>query len=434
MRIGFLFNHDGTHQIAHTMPIAVALARRGVEVDVLTSSASQREAAGALLPVNSTVQFINIGPGRFAEAADQLLKFVAPYRRVAVLKANRELFEQFDALVVPETTTTLLRTRYGITSPKLIYVPHGAGDGAAGFQAPTRHFDLVLLSGKKVRRRMLGEGLVNRENSAVIGYPKFDSVDLEHRPKLFDNDRPTVLYNPHYNPVLSSWYDHGNAILDWFSRQSNFNLIFAPHVMLMKRSIHTSLLYRSTRVRPPVRPKYRNMAGLLIDLGSRFSTDMTYTRAADIYLGDVSSQIYEWCHRPRPAIFINANRTDWLRDVNYAHWRLGDVIEGLESLPHALSRAEREPDRYEAKQRRAFRETFFLSKGRPAENACDAILSFLGTIDYSNADHERRTSQTSKGLSQGSDLLQREWLQVNQADKAGYRSIRGNQISNASEN
>ena len=99
MKIGFLFNHDGTRQIAHTMPIAVALARRGVEVYVLTSSASQREAASALLPVNSTVRFIDIGPSRFAEAADHLLKFVAPYRRVAVLKANRELFEQFVAFM-----------------------------------------------------------------------------------------------------------------------------------------------------------------------------------------------------------------------------------------------------------------------------------------------------------------------------------------------
>ena len=399
MRIGFLFNHDGTHQIPHTMPIAVALARRGVDVDVLTSSPQQRETARALLHPDSKIRFIDIGPGPLAEAADQILKHLAPYRRIAVLRANRALFEQFDALVVPETTTTLLKTRFGVTSPKLIYVPHGAGDGAAGFQSPTRHFDLVLLSGSKVQRRMLGEGLVNRTNCAVIGYPKFDSVDFEHRPKLFENDRPTVLYNPHFNPSLSSWYNHGNAILDWFSRQSDFNLIFAPHVMLFKRVVHTSLLHRATRIRPSIRARFRNLPGILIDTGSARSIDMTYTRAADIYLGDVSSQIYEWCHRPRPAIFINGQGArSWDRDSNHAHWHLGDVIDALEDLPAVLARARLLPGRYEARQRRAFRETFLLSGGKPAERACDVMLRFLGESARVAPDgerDERRTVQPS---------------------------------------
>jgi hypothetical protein len=29
MRIGFLFNHDQVHQVAHSLPIALALARSG---------------------------------------------------------------------------------------------------------------------------------------------------------------------------------------------------------------------------------------------------------------------------------------------------------------------------------------------------------------------------------------------------------------------
>jgi hypothetical protein len=359
------------------MPIAVALARRGVDVAVLASSVQQREVASALVPPGCAIRFIDIGAGRVAEAFNDVLRYVAPYRRVAVLKANRALFEQFDALVVPETTTTLLRTRYRISSPKLIYVPHGAGDGAAGFQPPTRHFDLVLLSGDKVRRRMLGEGLVSPANSAVIGYPKFDTIDFQNRPKLFDNDLPTVLYNPHFNPRLSSWYDHGNAILDWFASQSAFNLIFAPHVMLFQRVIHTSLVHRTTRVRPAIRAEYRKLPRVLIDTGSQRSIDMTYTRAADIYLGDISSQIYEWCHCPRPAIFINVEGRQWHDDPDYAHWHLGQVINGPTSLPAALEQAIRHSKRYSMRQRRAFRETFLVSDESPADKACESILTFL---------------------------------------------------------
>ena len=46
---------------------------------------------------------------------------------------------------------------------------------------------------------------------------------------------------------------------------------------------------------------------LRFDPGSPASTDMTYTRAADIYLGDVSSQVYEFIAEPRPCSAAASN-------------------------------------------------------------------------------------------------------------------------------
>src|ERR1700742_2151407 len=47
MKIGFLYNHDASHQVPHTIPIAAALAKRGIDIEVLTSSEAQRAIAHA---------------------------------------------------------------------------------------------------------------------------------------------------------------------------------------------------------------------------------------------------------------------------------------------------------------------------------------------------------------------------------------------------
>jgi hypothetical protein len=379
MRIGFLFNHDASHQVPHTVPIAAALAKQGIGVEILTSSEEQRAIVQALLPADATVLFRSLTVGAASRVADYFLRHVAPFKRIAILRENRDLFSQFDALVVPETTSTLLKTRFGLRNLQLIYLPHGAGDGAAGFQPVTKHFDFVLLSGRKVRDRMLASGLVTAGNHAVIGYPKFDRLGLRPPTRFFDNDRPTVLYNPHFNPLLSSWYAEGEKVLAWFAAQDRFNLIFAPHVMLFKRRLHTSLIHRKMRFRPAVPRRFRNRPGILIDLGSSRSIDMSYVQSADIYLGDVSSQIYEWIQTPRPAIFFNTHKPDWQEASDYRHWALGEVIQRFDQFPAAVDRAMAQPDVYKNLQEAAEEETFSITDRPAGERAAEVILAFLRT-------------------------------------------------------
>lgn len=379
MRIGFLYNHDASHQVPHTISIAAALAARGVDVEIFTSTDEQRAVATALLPATAIVQFTMLDIGPVSRAADLLLRHVLPFRRLAILRQNLDVFARLDALVVPETTSTLLKTRFGLTSTKLIYLPHGAGDGAVGFQPATRHMDLVLLSGDKVRDRMLALGLIAESGHSIVGYPKFDHLEGNPEPRLFDNDKPTVLYNPHFNPLLSSWYPLGVDILDWFASQDRFNLIVAPHVMLFKRLLHTSLIHRTVRYRRGVPRRFLHHPMIRVDKGSRRSIDMSYVRAADIYIGDASSQIYEWIQRPRPAIFFNTRRADWQGAADYRYWALGDVIETIGDLPAALERAMTRPDAFAAVQRQAALDTFSMSAQPAGERAADAILAFMRT-------------------------------------------------------
>ena len=74
----------------------------------------------------------------------------------------------------------------------------------------------------------------------------------------------------------------GLDVFDFFVENSNYNLIFAPHVVLFKRFIrHKGFLPK----------KYYDTPNILIDTGSQASADMTYMLNSDIYLGDVSSQV-----------------------------------------------------------------------------------------------------------------------------------------------
>jgi hypothetical protein len=378
MKIGFLFNHDGLHQISHTAPIIAELARYdGVELQVLVSSQTQEERVRALVgDAAAHIHYIRLEIGRVAAALDAALRWIAPFRRLAVLRANRAIFASLDILVVPETTSLLLRDRLGLDKLKFVWIPHGAGDRSVGFRAVARGFDLVLLSGNRVRDRMLAADLVRPDNHAVIGYPKFDTVDpATALPSLFDNDRPTVLYNPHFDPLLSSWYDFGRPVLEWFAGQDRFNLIVAPHVMLFRRTLHGSVEHHRIRWRGSIAARYRDLPHILIDEGSTRSVDMSYTRASDIYLGDASSQIYEWIARPRPAIFIDAaNHPAWRADANFAHWRLGQVITRMAELPDALDNALADPAGYRTIQQDAFRATFSTSESSASARAASVIM------------------------------------------------------------
>lgn len=153
------------------------------------------------------------------------------------------------------------------------------------------------------------------------------------------NGRPTVLYNPHPAPHLSSWYEDGRKILDYFYKSDRYNLIFAPHVMLFHRPF--VLTIDQLRLRKPgkIAQKYWDAPNIHIDLGSAASNDMTYTMAADIYLGDVSSQIYEFLYYPRPSLFMNSHNVEWQNDPNYLHWKTGDVLSDIDNLDQALAKS-----------------------------------------------------------------------------------------------
>lgn len=385
MRIGFLFNHDQVHQVAHSLPIALALARAGVDAEIVVATTNPRLSAevirlgGGL--IGRSIRLVELGLKRKSRRlASDMLQSLLPASKLLVYGDNLEFFRTLDVLVVAEKTSLILKTRHGLKNLRIIHTRHGAGDRAVGFDAASAGFDHVLVSGPKVRDRLVNEAGVDPAGISIVGYPKFDlapSGSSIH--PLINDGRPVVLYNPHVSPHLSSWYEVGRQVLDWFVEHDDHHLIFAPHVMLFERPVVFSIDRLSMNRPGHIEERYLRAPNIHIDLGSRASTTMAYTDRADIYIGDASSQVYEFLRRPRPCVFLNPHRLAWQNDPNFAHWQAGQVIEQVSDLESALAGAHDAHLRtYRSVQQALFDYSFDLTEEPSSVRAARAVTRFMG--------------------------------------------------------
>ena len=395
IRIGFLLNHDAAHQVMHCIPTAFELAQRNPEFSVVIISTTEEEATAvaeiaADYPDASCEIEVAEPPG-YASLFDKLTGHAMLAKRFGVLWRHRKLFCELDVLVVPDKTSLVLKRWLGPACPLIINTFHGAGDRSGGYRGVVG-FDYHLLPGRKYEQRMLAEGIVDPDHYTVVGYVKFDRLGSTPRPKLFSDDRPTALYAPHFDPWFSSWYGWGEPILEFFANSPDYNLIFAPHVLMYQRRWHIATEGGMPRRTPAVPEFARRAPNILVDTGSIASIDMTYTRAADIYLGDVSSLVYEFLIEPRPCVFFNRQQADWKENENFRFWSTGEVVDSLSDLPAALARTRSEPTRYLAEQKRAIAEAFDLTETPSSIRAADAITAFLAAEGLLRGGKESRNT------------------------------------------
>jgi len=384
MRIGFLFNHDQVHQVAHSLPIALALARADTPAEIVVATTNRRLSAEVIRLgqglIGTKIRMVELGLKRPASRlAHHTLENVIPATKLMVYGDNLDFFRTLDVLVVAEKTSLILKTHYGLKNLRLVHTRHGAGDRAIGFDKASKGFDHVFVAGPKIRDRLVAETGVDPAAISVVGYPKFDLAPSPPVFPLQNDGRPVVLYNPHPSPHLSSWYVMGRRVLDWFVEHEEYQLIFAPHVMLFERSFVVTI--DKLRLERPgrIQERYLRAANIHVDLGSRASTTMAYTQRADIYLGDASSQVYEFMLRPRPCLFLNPRHLAWEGDANFTHWRAGPVIDRPERLGEGLERARCDHAAvYRPVQQMLLDQTFELTEEPSSVRAARALARFCG--------------------------------------------------------
>jgi hypothetical protein len=344
MKIGFLFNHDQIHQVAHSLPIAVALRRDYPDAEIVVAVTNARlasEVTRLSLMLGYRMKIVRLGLKRMgSRIASRLLEAAVPVSKLAIYRDNLDFFRTLDALVVAEKTSLLLKTRYKLDICDHPHAPRRGGSRDR-LQQGERRLRSCAGVGPRLRDRLARDAGVARSAERR----RLSQIRSARRPRaeppFADPSKPTVLYNPHPSPHLSSWYKHGRQVLEHFLNDDRYNLIFAPHVMLFHRPF--VLTIDKLRIDRPgiIEQRYLDAPNIHIDLGSRASTDMTYTRAADLYLGDVSSQIYEFLHTQRPCLFINSHGVEHRGNPNYAHWQSGEVIDTPDDAGHgAGSRAD----------------------------------------------------------------------------------------------
>lgn len=351
-RIAFLAISQA-HQYLHWLPAALRLAQDpGVEVTVLGSSAAGLDFIRSYDPE---------GRLRYQRLWAPSLRpdglFTPPKRRLTLLLNSRTI-AGYPTIVTTETTSGLLYRLPGFHS-RIIHLKHGAGDREGSYNPKHAHFDLTLVNGPKDKERLIARGLATEENCIVVGYAKFELVRPSASP--FASDRRIAVYNPHFDETLSSWFRHGAEIVAAMERIPNWNFVVAPHVKVRGGpAIGTSA------------------ANVIIDRGSVRSIDMSYTECAQVYLGDISSQVYEFLRRPRPCIFLNLDRIEWRGQENYVHWHLGQVIESVEQLGPALERAAKLQPQFEPAQRQMVVQSLDPRDEPASERQARAILEFAG--------------------------------------------------------
>lgn len=380
----FLFNHDAGHQVAHLASAAAAMVRLHPELACTIAygtPAIRKRLEKLIAPeVATRLEWVELCLPRWlqiiAAVADKLL----PASRLLRLWLHRHLFACSDVVVSTERTCLQAKRHLGPDeTPLFAVIPHGAGDRNVSYHPDFAKFDCVLVAGQKIVDQMLAHG-VDRERLAVIGYPKFETIDFSRKRDFFGNGNPTFVYNPHFDPYLSSWYDAGPALLDWFASEQGqrFNCIFAPHVMLFRKQLHISPEFKVARKRPQVPTKALRASNIIIDVDSERLFDMSYMLAADSYIGDVSSQIYEFLVRPRAAFFIDClGKEEPPDDQSSMFHKAGPVVHSVGALTALLPDFNRIGAEYQLAQQELFSYTFDSAIGRASERAANAISNLL---------------------------------------------------------
>lgn len=214
----------------------------------------------------------------------------------------------------------------------------------------------------------------------VTGYSKFERIDLSAKPEFFDNGQPTFVYNPHFDPHLSSWYEAGPELLRWFASEEGqaFNLIFAPHVMLFRKTMHVSPEYKIAKRRPDVPEEAANAKNILVDVNGPRLFDMSYMLSADGYIGDASSQLYEFLVRPRPAYLLDPNGALGEQGAGELPFlKTGPAYRKVSELAADLADWQSVGERYRKAQDDLIAHTFDLSDTPPSSRAAQAIADAI---------------------------------------------------------
>lgn len=371
MKILFLFVGE-RHHVFHALPIAAEMRASHPDIDIHVAIACEDQLPLVHQVLDAYPDFSppirNLDLPQPARTLHKL-GLLRGQQRLMRLMTSLPYLRQFDAIVVPERTTTVIR-HYLSPRTQLIFTPHGAGDRAVMLDPRDKFFDFVLVAGKKSEQRLLQAGTIRRGAYATTGYVKLDFMRRlrSSRGRLFENDRPTVLYAPHFRPSLSSWDRYGLDIIRAFAAQDRFNLVVAPHI---RRFDHVP-----DSVKDPI--KALAVPGkIIVDLDSERLVDMTYTGGADIYLGDVSSQVYEFLAEPRPCVFVDAHQTDWQDNPDYLFWTLGDVASTPEEVLPAIEAAQARHPLYAARQRQALIDSIGEGMEGAAARSAEAIVQHL---------------------------------------------------------
>ena len=364
--VAFLFLGE-TLLIPHLFPIVEALAdaRADVAVDLWVSTSTHEQLLAGWTAHLPQVR-VRRAPGfrRLAAAAPGQRPVLPP--KLPMLLRLAPALARTSIVVCAEQTSLWLPRAFPWLRTRFVKTSHGVGSMSARDDKRRMAATYTLVPSEQERATYLTRGMAPDRIEAT-GYVKAAFRQRTPARTLFAADRPVLLYTPHWQAHRSSWPAWGPQVVAQLGAQRDWNVILAPHQRLIERA-------------PALRETLARVADLPhvhVDLDSFATVDGSYTAAADLYLGDTSSQLIEFLARPRPAVFLNAHGHAWADDPAYTMWRAGEVVDDLADLLPALARAPARHAEYAAIQHDLATAALGDASGAGGARAAAAVLRVL---------------------------------------------------------
>jgi hypothetical protein len=329
----FCYNQS-IHHIHHTLFIAIELSniQNQYPVTVLsTSHEASQIIEGELAAIPNRVRLIKIKHPWYRHSGYHVNWFVFLCR----LRMHRPL-----AVVVTEYFDNVFRQLNVKTA--WIFTSHGPEN--RGFSHPhIKDYDLVFCASEEDARRV--ENLIGPlTNYQAFGYSKLDYLYYHPNPdRQARKERPTIIYNPHFDKTQSSFYQSGLALLRALSNGNRYDILFMPHPDLSRK--HPRLVQQAAQ-QPQV---------TLID---RPKINFDYFAEADLYITDVSSAAYEWLVFNRPVVFFNPQLLSAENGRLLHIWTCGPVVNNIPDVLAAIDRSLQHPEDYQGQRKDMLRLTF----------------------------------------------------------------------------
>lgn len=364
-KVAFLFLGE-TLLIPHLYPIveALAAAEPDLPIDLWVSTSMHEALLGGWSSALPNVR-IRRAPGfRDLAGYDDGRNPPLPAKLPMLIRLLPYL-ARVPVIVSAEQTSLWLPAILPLRS-RFVNTLHGAGSMMNRDDRRRRAAWRTLVAADRERRALADHG-VDPATIAVTGYVKAGFRQRTHATVAFPQARPVLLYAPHWQQHRSSWREWGSDVLAQLAAQDRYNVIFAPHQRLVERVPGIRAIADAFAAHPHCH----------VDLDSFAMVDGSYTAAADVYLGDTSSQVNEFLMRPRPCLFLNAQGAAWAGDPSYAMWDCGPVVTRIDDLTAAIDAACATHADFAEAQRAFVAESMGAIDGSAPAHAARAIVEAL---------------------------------------------------------
>ena len=315
-RVLFLYR-PGIHHLFHSLYIAIELSKMQNEYEVCilnTGLDMHKIIKPEISRHNANINYIN----------RSVLFMVLNKSYPNIIKLNKSILRKSDVILTASYGIPRDLLKNNIRGKFVIFTRHGTGDGKFTFNKSLFEYDCVFIPSKKMYDQFREMSILdNLKNYLQIDYCKFDYLFYypEKNLKIFNNNLPIILYNPHYNKKISSFYKDAENIVNAILESKKYNIILSPHPLVNKWHFFDR-----------IKLHFPKSERLYKDWSSIHKVNFDYMKIADIYLGDVSSSIYEWLYFDKPMIFYNSHNIVWKNNPYYRFWNLGNIAANPEEL------------------------------------------------------------------------------------------------------